>query len=348
LIGLTSSKEMVKLVAPFVANVDLFKSFTGFKLHDALMTSTNASLGGFDFKVFAQKYLEDFAALSLAGSTQPDATILAYLEVGAVVKLTPTSDMTLSDRIAIDSRFTKTLAWLQAQGYAIPQPRFTPETAVLVLPKEATKSIIYYVAGVNSSIYSYSDAEKEITFVKLSPAQLTQILPYLSAAGFNDTALPALFAANDTATGDITAGIPTNPAGLRNLLVQKDHVADVLAIIKDNPREVGIGYNFFVKEKLLTGRFVDATGEAEYVFKGNTAYKYYKGKLYDTCEYYIDASGNHIIIEYRSSPDPDATSFAVESALWNVDPKGQFFTHNFLGASTSISFEFKKVEDIPK
>ncbi|TFG81624.1 MAG: hypothetical protein E4G74_03880 [Erysipelotrichales bacterium] len=90
---------------------------------------------------------------------------------------------------------------------------------------------------------------------------------------------------------------------------------------------------------------MDATGQAEYVFTGNTAFKYYKGEIYDTCEYYIDASGNHIIIEYRNSVDPDAATFAVESALWNVDPNGEYFTHNFLGVSSSISFEFTKVPE---
>ncbi len=348
LIGLSSSKQMVKLIAPLVANVDRFESFSKFKLMDALMTNSNANLSGFDFKTFAKLYTEDFDAIAKAGTFKPDATILAYLEVAATAKLAPTNNMDFKDRIAIDERFTKTLAWLQTQGYVIPQPRFTAETAVLVLPKAGTKNVIYYMAGVNSSIYSYSDAENEITYIKLSPTQLTKILPYLSATGFSDTALPALFAANDAATGDVTSGNPSNPAGLRNLLVQPEHVADVMAIIKDNPREVGVGYNFFVKSKLLTGRFVDTTGQAEYIFKGNTAFKYFKGKLYDTAEYYIDASGNHIIIEYRNSADPDTTSVAVESALSNVDPNGQFFTHNFLGVSSSIAFEFTRVGDAPK
>lgn len=345
LMGLSASKQVMKLVAPLVANVDKFDSFNNYKLYDALMTSSNVNLSGFDFKVFAQKYAEDYDAISAKGTFEPDATILAYLEVGAIARLTPSSKVNFTDRIAIDSRFIKTLAWMQEKGYVIPLPRYTAETAVIVLPKEATKNIIYYVAGVNSSIYSYSDAEKEISYVKLNAEQLAKIMPYVSNSGFSDTALPALFTANDTAMGDITGGKPSYQGGLRNLLVQKEHVAEVMAIIKDNPRDVGIGYNFFVKEKLLTGRFVDATGQAEYVFKGNTAYKYYKGVLYDTCEYYVDASGNHIIIEYRNSTDPSTTTAAIESALWNVDPNGQSFTHNFLGVATSISFEFKKVAE---
>jgi hypothetical protein len=326
-----------------VANVDLFESFNNYKLYDALMTSSNVNLNGFDFKVFAQKYAQDYDAIAAKGTFEPDATLLAYLEVGAIAKLTPASKMNFTDRIAIDSRFTNTLAWMQEKGYLIPLPRYSSQTAVMVLPKDTTKNIIYYVAGVNSSIYSYSDAEKEISYVKLSAEQLAKIMPFVSNSGFSETALPVLFAANDTAMGDISGGKPSNPAELRNLLVQKEHVAEVMAIIKDNPREVGIGYNFFVKEKLLTGRFVDSTGQAEYVFKGNTAYKYYKGVLYDTCEYYIDASGNHIIIEYRNSTDPNTTTAAIESALWNVDPNGQSFTHNFLGVSSSISFAFTKV-----
>lgn len=345
LISLSASTEIVKLIAPLIANIDLFQSFTNIKLHDALMTSSNANLVGFDFKAFAKMYLEDIDAIAKVGTFVPDATILAYLEVGAVAKLTPTSKMTFTDRIAIDARFTKTLAWLLAKNYAIPQPRYTAETAVMVLPKADTKNIIYYIAGVNSSVYSYSDAEKEIVYVRLSPEQLTKIMPFMSVSGFSETPLPALFSANNAITGDVTSAMPSNPAGLRNLLVQKEHVAEVMAIIKDNPRETGIGYNFFVKDQLLTGRFVDLTGQAEYIFKGNTAFKYYKGELYDTCEYYIDASGNHIIIEYRNSTDPDTTSFAVESALWNVDARGESFTHNFLGVSSSISFEFKKVAE---
>ena len=345
LIGLSTSKQAMKLVAPLVANVTLFESFNNFKLYDALMTTSNAIVSGFDFKVFAEKYAQDFEAIAAKGTFEPDATILAYLEVEAINKLTPSKKMNFTDRIAIDSRFTKTLAWMQEKGYVIPLPRYTSQTAVMVLPKEATKNIIYYVAGVNSSIYSYSDAEKEISYVKLSAEQLAKIMPYVSNSGFSETALPVLFAENGTVSGDITHGKPTNPAGLRNLLVQKEHVAEVMAIIKDNPREVGIGYNFFVKEKLLTGRYVDASNQAEYIFKGNTAYKYYKKVLYDTCEYYIDASGNHIIIEYRNSTDPTTTTLAVESALWNVDPTGQYFTHNFLGVSSSISFEFKKVAE---
>jgi hypothetical protein len=345
LLSLSSSKQIVKLTAPMIANIELFDSFSGFKIHDALMTASNSNLSGFDFKVFAQKYMEDIDVIVKTGTYLPDATLLAYLEVSGSAKLTSTSSLLTNDRIAIDSRFTKTLAWLQSQSYAIPLPRYTHETAVLVLPKPDTKNIIYYIAGVNSSVYSYSDAEKQITYVRLSPEQLTKIMPYMSISGFSDTPLPALFAANDTSTGDVSNGVPSNPAGMRNLLVQKEHVAEVLAIIKDNPRETGIGYNFFVKDKLLTGRFVDTTGQAEYIFKGNTAYKYYKGKLYDTAEYYIDASGNHIIIEYRNSTDPDTTTVAVESALWNVDPNGQYFTHNFLGVSSSISFVFNKVPD---
>lgn len=345
LIGLSTSKQAMKLVAPLVANVTLFESFNNFKLYDALMTTSNAIVSGFDFKVFAEKYAQDFEAIADIGSFEPNATILAYLEVEAITKLTPSKKMNFTDRIAIDSRFTKTLAWMQEQGYIIPLPRYTSQTAVMVLPKEATKNIIYYVAGVNSSIYSYSDAEKEISYVKLSAEQLAKIMPYVSNSGFSETALPVLFTENGKVSGDITGGKPTNPEGLRNLLVQKEHVAEVMAIIKGNPREVGIGYNFFVKEKLLTGRYVDASNQAEYIFKGNTAYKYYKKVLYDTCEYYIDASGNHIIIEYRNSTDPTTTTLAVESALWNVDPNGQSFTHNFLGVSSSISFEFKKVDE---
>ncbi|MGB7595248.1 MAG: hypothetical protein WBL80_06760 [Erysipelotrichaceae bacterium] len=345
LLSLSSSKQMIKLSAPMIANIDLYESFSGFKLHDALMTTSNTNLSGFDFKVFAQQYLKDVETIAKTGTFLPDATIIAYLEVTGSAKLTPVSSIQTNDRIAIDSRFTNTLTWLQAHAYAIPQPRYTNETAVLVLPKPDTKNIIYYVAGVNSSVYSYSDAEKEITYIRLSPQQLAKIMPYMSVSGFSDTPLPALFAANDISTGDVSNGIPANPTGMRNLLVQKEHVADVLAIIKDNPRETGIGYNFFVKDKLLTGRFVDTTGQAEYIFKGNIAFKYYKGKLYDTCEYYIDASGNHIIIEYRNSTDPNTTTVAVESALWNVDPNGQYFTHNFLGVSSSISFVFNKVAD---
>ena len=345
LIGLSTSKQAMKLVAPLVANMTLFESFNNFKLYDALMTTSNAIVSGFDFKVFAEKYTQDFEAIAVKGTFEPEATILAYLEVEAIAKLTPSKKLNFTDRIAIDSRFTKTLAWMQEKGYIIPLPRYTSQTAVMVLPKEATKNIIYYVAGVNSSIYSYSDAEKEISYVKLSAEQLAKIMPYVSNSGFSETALPVLFTENGKVSGDITGGKPTNPAGLRNLLVQKEHVADVMAIIKGNPREVGIGYNFFVKEKLLTGRYVDASNQAEYIFKGNTAYKYYKKVLYDTCEYYIDASGNHIIIEYRNSADPDTKSPAIESALWNVDPNGQSFTHNFLGVSSSISFEFKKVDE---
>lgn len=345
LIGLSTSKQAMKLVAPLVANMTLFESFNNFKLYDALMTTSNAIVSGFDFKVFAEKYTQDFEAIAVKGTFEPEATILAYLEVEAIAKLTPSKKLNFTDRIAIDSRFTKTLAWMQEKGYIIPLPRYTSQTAVMVLPKEATKNIIYYVAGVNSSIYSYSDAEKEISYVKLSAEQLAKIMPYVSNSGFSETALPVLFTENGKVSGDITGGKPTNPAGLRNLLVQKEHVADVMAIIKGNPREVGIGYNFFVKEKLLTGRYVDASNQAEYIFKGNTAYKYYKKVLYDTCEYYIDASGNHIIIEYRNSVDPNTTSPAIESALWNVDPNGQSFTHNFLGVSSSISFEFKKVDE---
>lgn len=342
---LLASETMVKLSAPLIANRGLFDSISGFKLHDALMTNVNANLAGFDFEAFVSEYMKDIDAIALDGTIEPTSTLVAYLELSAVKKLTISNALTVSDRIAIDSRFTNTLAWLTSKGYAIPQARYDEDTAVLVLPKAATKNAIFFIANASTSIYSYSENESEVVYVRLTPEQMVKIAPYLSASGFSETALPTVFTVNNVVKGDVSNSEAYNPMGLMNLLVQAQHVDEVLAIVADNPREIGRGFNFFTDTNLLSGRFVDDSGRAEYVFEGNRATKFYDGKLYDECEYYIDASGNHIIIEYRSSEDPDTKPIAIESALWNVDPSGESFTHNFLGVSTSISFEFKKVSD---
>ena len=248
LLTLSSSKQMVKMSAPLIANIGLFDSFSGFKLYDALMTNTTADMNKFDFKVFAAKYMEDIDAIAATRSYLPDAAIRGYLEVSGSVKTTSNSTFSANDRIAIDSRFTKTLAWLSAQGYAFPKPVYTADSAVLILPKSATRNVIHYVAGINPSIYSYSDAEKDITFVRLTPQQLTAIMPYMSASGFSETPLPALFTSNNLSAGDKPQDpVPAN--GMKNLLVEKERLTEVMAIIKNNPRQTSTGYNFFTTTK---------------------------------------------------------------------------------------------------
>ncbi len=342
---LIDSTTMANLSAPLIVNRNEFDTISNFVLHDGLMTVSKPILSGFDFEVFSQKYLADLEVIAAFGSIAPDSTLLGYLEATGEFKVSAGSSVTVTDRIALDSRFTQTLAYLNSNNTPIPEAIYTENTAILVLPKPDTKNIIFYLASANSAIYSYTEAESKVTYVKLSAEQLAKIAPYLTATGLSDTALPTVFAVNNVVKGDVTYSEGASSLALRNLLVMPEHVEKVLEIVQDNPRETGIGFNFFNRELMLSGTFEDPSGQARYVFDGNTATKYYKGEIYDTCEYYVDASGNHIIVEYRGSVDPDVKPVAVESALWNVDVKGESFTHNFLGVSSSLAFDFKKVSD---
>jgi len=225
LLKLGNSSEIIKLVAPNLAQLDTYSRVSTAKWLTPLSSDPVSSTSTLNLQNLKTAYLADLANLS---DEQINST--EYTAYGTLLLTTcsPSNNtLCLDSSLDVDSRYPQVIAVLNSAGISMtPTPNITLR-AVLVIPSlgssEVNDSPLFKVALSQSSgryigdLFMGSETQTEIslTYVTLTQEELLQILPYASQKGISSTPLMSLVLENS----------------IGNLLIQAQYADEVNAII---------------------------------------------------------------------------------------------------------------------
>jgi len=225
LLKLGNSSEIIKLMAPNLAQLDEYSLLTKAGWVTPLSSNAVSLTSNLNLQALKDAYLADLADLSDAQINSTEYT--AYGSLSMTTCSTANNTLCLSSALDVDARYPHVIAVLTAAGISMNPTPNVDHRAVLVIPSlgssEINDSPLFKVALSQSSGryvadlvmgYEYQTAIA-LTYVTLTQEELIQILPYTTQKGISSTPLMSLVLENSTG----------------NLLIQAQYADEVNAII---------------------------------------------------------------------------------------------------------------------
>ena len=229
LLKLGNSSEIIKLVAPNLAQLDTYSRLTNAKWLTPLSSNPVPLTSNLNLQALKTAYLADLANLSDDEINSTEYT--AYGSLLLTTCSTTNTTLCLDSSLDVDSRYPQVIAVLNAAGISMTPTPNLELRAVLLIPSLGSSLVndnpLFKVALSQSSnryaadlfIGTETQTAVTLTYVTLTSEELLQILPYVTQKGISSTPLMSLILEN----------------GVGNLLIQAQYADEVNAIITGKP-----------------------------------------------------------------------------------------------------------------
>ncbi|MPM51138.1 hypothetical protein SDC9_97885 [bioreactor metagenome] len=220
---------------PLALYYDQADSIDSIQLIDKLkLTGTDVN-ADFNLDAFTEAYRLDYQNLPADGLLSTDYVYYGRLSANLCKYQSKESTYCTTDYLDIDSRFTRTLAYLNSIGMTFPESDYNVK-ARIIFPE--TDEAFYGFQIANPDYYSYS-TEQLYNYTELSSEQLQAVIPYLLPYGL--TAEPTLLFCVSSDNSSSTFLIdPQHEDEVRTLLTDN--------IIKQNNDIYNIIYGYELNE----------------------------------------------------------------------------------------------------